>query len=92
LPRWLENLFYPEELPMTPQSIKESGWTITAAALFLLSFLIPLIAAPVLLMGSLAAGLLGYFQKEFGGLPPVALTILSFIALVVFLNRLFFTQ
>jgi hypothetical protein len=77
---------------MAAQSIKTLGWTITAAVLFFLSLVIPPLVAPVLLMGALVAGLLGYFQKEWGGLPPVVITILSFIFLVVVLNRLFFAQ
>jgi hypothetical protein len=74
------------------QLFKTSPWTITAAALFLLSFLIPLLVAPVLLIGALVSGWLGYFQKEWGGLPPILITILSFIFLVVVLNRLYFAQ
>lgn len=75
---------------MAAPSIKTLGWTITAAVLFLLSLVIPPLVAPVLLMGALVAGLLGYFQKEWGGLPPVVITIVSFIFLVVVLNKLFF--
>ena len=75
---------------MTGDLLKTSGWTIGAAALFILSFLVPLLAAPLLLIWSLVAGLLGYFRKEWGGLPPVLITIISSIFLVVVLNRLFF--
>jgi hypothetical protein len=71
---------------------KTSGWTLGAAALFILSFLVPLLAAPLLLIWALVAGLLGYFRKEWGGLPPVLITIVSSIFLVVVLNRLFFAQ
>jgi hypothetical protein len=72
--------------------LKPWGWTAAAGALFLLSWLIPLLVAPVLLIGSLAAGLLGYFRQEGGGLPPVGITIISTLSLVVVLNMLFFTQ
>ena len=74
---------------MTAELLKTSGWTLAAAALFLLSFLSPLLVAPLLLIWSLVAGLLGYFRQEWGGLPPAALTVLSAIFLVVVLNRLF---
>ena len=76
------------ELPLA--NIK--SWTIAAAALFLLSFLTPLLVSPLLLIWALVAGLLGYFRKEWGGLPPVVITIVSSIFLVVVLNRLFFAQ
>lgn len=72
--------------------LKTSGWTIAAALLFLLSFITPLLVAPILLMASLVSGWLGYFQKEWGGRPPIVITILSFIFLVVVLNRLYFAQ
>ncbi len=77
---------------MTAPSDKIKSWTIIAAVLFLLSFMTPALAAPLLLIWALVAGLLGYFRKEWGGLPPVVITILSFIFLVVVLNRLFFAQ
>jgi hypothetical protein len=77
---------------MTGDLLKTSGWTAGAAALFILSFLVPLLAAPLLLIWALVAGLLGYFRKEWGGLPPVLITIVSSIFLVVVLNRLFFAQ
>ena len=77
---------------MNADLLKTSGWTIAAAGLFLLSFLAPLLVAPLLLIWSLVAGLLGYFRKEWGGLPPVVITIVSSIFLVVVLNRLFFAQ
>jgi hypothetical protein len=77
---------------MTGDLWKTSGWTLGAAALFILSFLVPLLAAPLLLIWALVAGLLGYFRKEWGGLPPVLITIVSSIFLVVVLNRLFFAQ
>ena len=71
---------------------KIKSWTITAGFLFLLSFLTPLLVSPLLLIWALVAGLLGYFRKEWGGLPPVVITMLSCIFLVVVLNRLFFAQ
>ena len=77
---------------MTKDLLKNSGWTIAAAGFLLLSFLAPLLVAPLLLIWSLVAGLLGYFRKEWGGMPPVVITILSSIFLVVVLNRLFFAQ
>jgi hypothetical protein len=77
---------------MKAQLDKVKCWTITAAILFLLSFVTPPLAAPLLLIWALVAGLLGYFRKEWGGLPPVVITILSFIFLVVVLNQLFFAQ
>jgi hypothetical protein len=77
---------------MTAEFFTTSGWTITAAVLFLFSLVIPSLAASLLLIGALVAGLLGYFRKEWGGLLPVIITILSFIFLVVVLNRLFFAQ
>ena len=77
---------------MTTDFLKSSGWTLAAAALFLFAFLAPSLAAPLLLIWSLVAGLLGYFRKEWGGLPPVVITILSAVFLVVVLNRLFFAQ
>ena len=77
---------------MTKDLLKTSGWTIAAAGLLLLSFLAPLLVGPLLLIWSLVAGLLGYFRKEWGGIPPVVITILSSIFLVVFLNKLFFAQ
>jgi hypothetical protein len=75
---------------MNVDLLKTSGWTIAAAALFFLSFITPLLASPLLLIWSLVAGLLGYFRKEWGGLPPVVITMLSFIFLIVALNKLFF--
>lgn len=77
---------------MTADLLKTSGWTIAAAGLFLLSFATPLLVAPLLLIWSLVAGLIGYFRKEWGGRPPVAITIVSAIFLVVVLNKLFFAQ
>jgi hypothetical protein len=77
---------------MTTDLLKTSGWTLAAAGLFLLSFLVPLLAAPLLLIWALVAGLLGYFRKEWDGLPPVIITVLSAIFLVVVLNRLFMAQ
>jgi hypothetical protein len=77
---------------MTAQLFKTSAWTIAAAGLFLLSFMTPLLVAPVLLIGALASGWLGYFRKEWGGRPPIVITILSFIFLVVVLNKLYFAQ
>ncbi len=77
---------------MTADLLKTAGWTIAAAAFFILSFFVPLLAAPLLLIWSLVAGLLGYFRKEWGGLPPVGITIASAIFLVVVLNKLFFAQ
>jgi hypothetical protein len=80
------------ESDMTAELLKNSGWTIAAAALFLLSLLSPLMAAPLLLIWSGVAGLFGYFRKEWGGLPPVIITIVSSIFLVIVFNRLFFAQ
>jgi hypothetical protein len=80
------------ESDMTAEFLKNSGWSLAAAALLLLAFLSPLMAAPLLLIWSGVAGLLGYFRKEWGGLPPAIITILSAVFLVVALNRLFFTQ
>jgi len=77
---------------MTKDLLKTSGWTIAAAGLLLLSFFAPLLVAPLLLLWSLVAGLLGYFRKEWGGSPPVVITIVSSIFLAVFLNKLFFAQ
>jgi hypothetical protein len=77
---------------MNTDLLKTSGWTITAALLFLLSFITPLLVAPILLMAALVSGWLGYFQKEWGGRPPIVITLLSFIFLVVVLNRLYFAQ
>jgi hypothetical protein len=77
---------------MTADLLKTSGWTLTAAAFFVLSFLTPLLITPLLLIWSLVAGLLGYFRKERGGLPAVIITIVSAIFLIVVLNRLFFAQ
>lgn len=82
----------PGELTMTTDLLKTSGWTLAAAVLFLLSFLTPLLVAPVLLMAALVSGWLGYFQKEWGGKPPIIITLLSFIFLVVVLNRLYFSS
>jgi hypothetical protein len=69
---------------------KTSGWTITAAALFFLSFVVPSLIAPLLLIAALVSGWLGYFRKEWGGRPPIVITLLSFIFLIVVLNRLYF--
>jgi hypothetical protein len=80
------------ESDMTTDFFKTSGWTIAAAVLFFLAFLSPLVVAPLLLIWSLVAGLFGYFRKEWGGRPPVVITILSAIFLVVVLNRLFLAQ
>ena len=77
---------------MTVELLKNSGWTLAAAALFLLAFLSPLMAAPLLLIWSGVAGLFGYFRKEWGGLPSVVITILSTVFLVIVFNRLFFAQ
>ena len=77
---------------MTTQLLKTSGWTITAAALFLISLVMPLLVAPVLLIAALVSGWLGYFRKEWGGRPPIVIAILSFIFLVVVLNKLYFAQ
>lgn len=77
---------------MITNFLKTSGWTITAAVLFLFAFPAPPLAAPLLLIWSPVAGLLGYFRKEWGGLPPVVITIVSTSYLVVVLNRLFFAQ
>jgi hypothetical protein len=75
---------------MTTDLLKTSGWTITAAALLLLSFVVPSLVAPLLLIAALVSGWLGYFRKEWGGRPPIVITLLSFIFLVVVLNRLYF--
>jgi hypothetical protein len=75
---------------MTTDLLKTSGWTITAAALFLLSFVVPSLIAPLLLIAALVSGWLGYFRKEWGGRPPIMITLLSFIFLIVVLNRLYF--
>ena len=75
---------------MSTDLFKTSGWTITAAALFLLSFVVPSLAAPLLLIPALVSGWLGYFRKEWGGRPPIVITLLSFIFLIVVLNRLYF--
>jgi hypothetical protein len=47
---------------MNADLLKTSGWTIAAAGLLLISFLAPLVA-PLLLIWSLVAGLLGYFGR-----------------------------
>jgi hypothetical protein len=52
---------------------------------------VPPLAAPLLLIPALVSGWLGYFRKEWGGRPPIVITIVSFIFLVVVLNRLYFT-
>jgi hypothetical protein len=75
---------------MTTDLLKTSGWTITAAALFLFSFVVPSLIAPLLLIAALVSGWLGYFRKEWGGRPPIVITLLSFIFLIVVLNRLYF--
>jgi hypothetical protein len=75
---------------MTTDLLKTSGWTLTAAALFLFSFVVPSLIAPLLLIAALVSGWLGYFRKEWGGRPPIVITILSFIFLIVVLNRLYF--
>ncbi len=73
---------------MTVQLFKTSAWTITAAILFLLSFVTPSLAAPLLLIGALVAGLLGYFRKEWGGIPAIFITMVSVLFLVVVLYNL----
>jgi hypothetical protein len=75
---------------MTTDLLKTSGWTITAAALFLFSFVVPSLIAPLLLIAALVSGWLGYFRKKWGGRPPIVITLLSFIFLIVVLNRLYF--
>ena len=74
---------------MTAELLKNSGWTIAAAALFLLACLGPLPVAPLLLIWSGVAGLFGYFRKEWSGRPAVIITIISAVFLVIVLNRLF---
>jgi hypothetical protein len=85
-------MIYPLESNMIAQLFTTSGWTITAAALFVISLVMPLLVAPVLLIGALVSGWLGYFRKEWGGRPPIIITVVSFIFLVVVLNKLYFAQ
>jgi hypothetical protein len=75
-----------------PDLFKSLPWTIAAATFLMLSFFVPLLAAPLLLIWALVAGLLGYFRREWSGLPAIGITMLSAIFLVLVLNRLFFAQ
>jgi len=49
---------------MPAQLLKTTGWIITAATLFLISLVMPLLVAPMLLIRALVSGWLGYFRKK----------------------------
>jgi len=60
---------------MFAQLLKTTGWTITAATLFLISLVVPLLVAPMLLIRALVSSLLGFFRKEWAGKPPIVIAI-----------------